>query len=164
MRALVISDIHANLPALEAVLAVAPQYDAVWNLGDIVGYGPNPNELVDLARKLGGIVVRGNHDRACSGIMPNCKLRDFSRFAAEAVHWTQGVLTEENKEWISKLRQGPVWPIRRKVQCVHGAPEHEDEYIFSEKTLWLLCMKVGRGLHSAVIRTTRLAGHCIGTN
>jgi predicted phosphodiesterase len=69
MRALVISDIHANFPALEAALAAAPQYDALWNLGDIVGYGPNPNEVVDLAKMLGGIVVRGNHDRACSGIM-----------------------------------------------------------------------------------------------
>jgi predicted phosphodiesterase len=67
MRALVISDIHANLPALEAVLAAAPEHDVVWNLGDVVGYGANPNEVVDLARKLGGIVVRGNHDRVCCG-------------------------------------------------------------------------------------------------
>ena len=78
MRALIISDIHSSLEALEAVLAVAPQYDAVWNLGDIVGYGPNPNEVVDLARKLGGIVVRGNHDRACSGIMHFSEFRNLS--------------------------------------------------------------------------------------
>jgi predicted phosphodiesterase len=67
IRALILSDIHANLPALEAVLAAAPQHDVVWNLGDIVGYGANPNEVVELARKLDGIAVRGNHDRACSG-------------------------------------------------------------------------------------------------
>jgi len=57
MRALVISDIHANLQALEAVLAAAPQHDVVWNLGDVVGYGANPNEVVDLASKLNGIVA-----------------------------------------------------------------------------------------------------------
>lgn len=67
MRALVISDIHLNLQALEAVLAAAPKHDEVWNLGDIVGYGANPNDLVDVARKLGWSVVRGNHDRVCSG-------------------------------------------------------------------------------------------------
>ncbi len=136
MRALVISDIHANLPALEAVLAGAPEYDVVWNLGDIVGYGASPNEVIHRAKRLGGIVVRGNHDRACGGIMPYSKLRDFSRLAAEAIHWTQGVLTEENKEWLSKLRRGPVWPVLRKVQCVHGAPWDEDEYLFFSEYAW----------------------------
>jgi predicted phosphodiesterase len=66
VRALVISDIHSNLPALEAVLAAAPQYDVAWNLGDIVNYGANPDEVVHLARQLGRTVIRGNHDRACS--------------------------------------------------------------------------------------------------
>jgi predicted phosphodiesterase len=130
MRALVISDIHANLQALEAVLAVAPPYDAVWNLGDLVGCGPNPNEVVDLARKLGGIVVRGNHDRACSGIMHFSEFRDLSLPAADAAHWTLGVLTMENTQWLAQLRRGPAWPILRKVQCVHGAPRNEDEYLF----------------------------------
>ena len=136
MRALVISDIHSNLQALEAVLAAAPPYDAVWNLGDVVGYGANPNEAVDLARRLGGIVVRGNHDRACSGIMHFGKFRDFSSLAASAVRWTQGVLTKENSEWLAKLRRGPVWAIPRKVQCVHGAPKDEDEYIVLEDDAW----------------------------
>lgn len=136
MRALVISDIHSNLQALEAVLAAAPEHDVVWNLGDIVGYGANPNEVVELARSLGGIVVRGNHDRACGGIMAFSELRDFSSLAASAVRWTQGVLTEENTEWLAKLPRGPVWPIRRKVQCVHGAPYDEDEYIFLKEDAW----------------------------
>jgi predicted phosphodiesterase len=136
MRALIISDIHANLQALEAVLAVAPQYDAVWNLGDIVGYGPNPNEVVDLARKLGGIAVRGNHDRACSRIMHFSEFRDLSLPAADAAHWTLGVLTEENTQWLAQLRRGPVWPILRKVQCVHGAPRNEDEYLFFKEDAW----------------------------
>ena len=136
MRALLISDIHANLPALEAVLAAAPPYDAVWNLGDVVGYGASPNEVVVLARRLGGIVVRGNHDRACSGIMPFSQFRDFSSLAASAVCWTQGVLTNENTEWLATLRRGPVWAIPRKVQCVHGAPNDEDEYVFLEGDAW----------------------------
>lgn len=63
MRALIISDIHANLPALEEVLANAPHYDVVWNLGDIVGYGAYPNEVVERVRSLGGVVLCGNHDR-----------------------------------------------------------------------------------------------------
>ena len=130
LRSLVISDIHANLPALHAVLAAAPKHDIVWNLGDIVGYGANPNEVVDLARRLGGIVVRGNHDRACSEIMHFSEFREFSSVAADAVHWTKGVLTKANKEWLAKLRRGPIWPILRKVQCVHGAPQNENEYIF----------------------------------
>ena len=124
VRALVISDIHANLPALEAVLAAAPQYDVVWNLGDIVGYGANPNEVVDLSRTLGGIIVRGNHDRACSGTIP-----DFNPLAAYAARWTQKVLTEENKLWLSKLRRGGLRPLGSRVLCVHGMPKYEDEYL-----------------------------------
>ncbi len=68
-RALVILDIHANLPALEAVLATAPPHDVAWNLGDVAGYGANPNEVIERVRNLGGIVVRGNHDRAAAGTM-----------------------------------------------------------------------------------------------
>ena len=66
MRALVLSDIHANLEALDAVIAASPAHDVVWNLGDIVGYGANPNEVIDRARALGSVFVRGNHDRVCS--------------------------------------------------------------------------------------------------
>jgi predicted phosphodiesterase len=99
MRALVISDIHANLPALEAVLAAAPQYDVVWNLGDTVGYGANPNEVVEIAMKLPGIAVRGNHDRACSGIFNYGEYLDFNPTARYAIGWTQKALRNENAEW-----------------------------------------------------------------
>ncbi len=124
-----ISDIHANLPALEAVLAAAPQYDAVWNLGDIVGYGANPNEVVELARSLGGIVVRGNHDRACSGNLRYGEFFDFSQHARYSISWTRKALREENTKWLSRLARGPVRPLGRKVACVHGSPQDEDEYI-----------------------------------
>ena len=62
MRALIISDIHSNLEALDAVLAAAPAYDVVWNLGDTVGYAANPNEVIEKVGKLKGTVIRGNHD------------------------------------------------------------------------------------------------------
>jgi diadenosine tetraphosphatase ApaH/serine/threonine PP2A family protein phosphatase len=130
MRALVISDIHANLPALEAVLAAAPQHDVVWNLGDVVGYDANPNEVVDLARDLGGIVVRGNHDRACSGTMHFSEYRELSQLASYTADWTQRALTKQNREWLSRLPQGPLKPIPRKVLCAHGSPWNEDAYTF----------------------------------
>lgn len=132
MRALVISDIHANLPALEAVLAAAPQYDVVWNLGDIVGYGANPNEVVEIVMKLTGIVVRGNHDRACSDPFRFSLHHRMNPRAAAAAGWTQRVLTDENMEWLSGLPRGPVKPLRRNLICVHGSTCDEDEYISGE--------------------------------
>ena len=65
MRALVVSDVHGNLQALQAVLSAAGCFDELWNLGDIVGYGANPNEVIDTIRPLARINVRGNHDRVC---------------------------------------------------------------------------------------------------
>ena len=64
MRIAVLSDIHANLPALEAVLEALGRVDAIWNLGDVVGYGPHPDEVVARLRELGAVGVRGNHDAA----------------------------------------------------------------------------------------------------
>ena len=129
MRALIISDIHANLPALEAVLAAAPQYDVVWNLGDTVGYGANPNEVVEMVMKLSGIAVRGNHDRACSGNFKYGEYLDFNPTARYAIGWTQKVLCKENTEWLSRLPRGPLRPLGQKVVCVHGSPRDEDEYM-----------------------------------
>lgn len=136
MRALVISDIHSNLPALQAVLAAAPEYDVVWNLGDVVGYGANPNEVVELARKLGGIMVRGNHDRACCGNLKYGKYLDFNPTARYAVDWTRKNLRKESTEWLSRLPRGPVKPLGRKVACVHGSPRDEDEYTVLRHREW----------------------------
>jgi diadenosine tetraphosphatase ApaH/serine/threonine PP2A family protein phosphatase len=134
MRALVISDIHANLQALEAVLAAAPAHDVVWNLGDVVGYGANPNEAIDGVRALGGLLVRGNHDRACSGLMG---IEDFSENAARAVRWTRKVLSEKRRQWLRELAAGPVTPEgSAEVSCVHGSPLDEDEYLFSVNDAW----------------------------
>ena len=131
MRALVISDIHANLQALEAVLAAAPRHDAVWNLGDLVDYGANPNEVVELCRKLGGVAIRGNHELAvCDPFRFSLHYR-MSSIAGAAAKWTQEVLTEENTDWLSGLRPGPVKPLRRNLVCVH-APQYEDASISNE--------------------------------
>jgi diadenosine tetraphosphatase ApaH/serine/threonine PP2A family protein phosphatase len=133
MRALLLSDIHANLEALEAVLAAAPPYDVVWNLGDVVGYGANPNEVIDAARKLGSVFVRGNHDRACCGLGG---IEEFNPIAQRAARWTECVLTGEHRDWLRQLAVGPVMPDGPQVSCVHGSPIDEDEYIVTVRDAW----------------------------
>ncbi|HEY6252990.1 MAG TPA: metallophosphoesterase family protein, partial [Candidatus Angelobacter sp.] len=108
MRILVLSDIHANLEALEACLAVAPAHDRVFNLGDIVGYGASPNEVVSRSQQLGNIFVRGNHDKACAGLI---SLEGFNPIAGLAVIWTQQQLTPENLELLRGLPSGPISPL-----------------------------------------------------
>jgi predicted phosphodiesterase len=129
VRILLLSDIHANLEALEAALAAAPAFDAVVNLGDIVGYGASPNEVAERARALGKVFVRGNHDKAATGVM---NLDDFNPMAAAAAIWTRNQLTPENLDWLRGLPQGPVLlPDFPQVQLVHGSPNDEDEYVVS---------------------------------
>jgi predicted phosphodiesterase len=129
VRILLLSDIHSNLEALEACLAAAPAYDIVVNLGDIVGYCASPNEVIERSRELGKVFVRGNHDKAASGLMD---LKDFNPVAALAAEWTREQLSPSNLEWLRALPQGPV-----KVegvgdtQFVHGSPIDEDEYVVS---------------------------------
>jgi diadenosine tetraphosphatase ApaH/serine/threonine PP2A family protein phosphatase len=129
VRILILSDIHANLEALDACLGVAPSFDAVVNLGDIVGYGASPNEVTARARGLGKTFVRGNHDKAATGVM---ELDDFNPMAAAAAIWTRGELSPENLEWLRALPHGPVLlPDFPEVQLVHGSPTDEDEYVVS---------------------------------
>ena len=129
MRILVLSDIHANLEALDASLAAAPSFDAVVNLGDIVGYGASPNEVTDRSRDLGKTFVRGNHDKAATGLID---LDDFNPMAAAAALWTRNDLTPENLDWLRALPHGPVAvPDFPEVQLVHGSPNDEDEYVVS---------------------------------
>lgn len=125
VRILIISDIHANLEALRACLEAAPAFDRVFNLGDLVGYGANPNEVVEQARFLGNIFVRGNHDKACSGVS---NLDGFNPMAGLAAVWTQKALSPENLHFLRHLPQGPVFPLEQ-VECVHGSARDEDEYI-----------------------------------
>ena len=127
MRVLLISDIHSNLEALEACLAVAPEHDVVVNLGDIVGYGASPNQVIERSRELGKVFVRGNHDKAVCGLMD---LKDFNPVAALAAEWTRSQLTPENLEWLRALPQGPVQVDELGgLQFVHGSPLDEDDYL-----------------------------------
>jgi len=129
VRILLLSDIHANLEALDAALAAAPSFDVVANLGDIVGYGASPNEVATRSRELGKIFVRGNHDKAATGVMD---LDDFNPLAAAAAIWTRDNLTPENFEWLRSLPHGPVsLPDFTEAQLVHGSPNDEDEYVVS---------------------------------
>ena len=129
MRYLIISDIHSNLEALQTALAAAPQHDYVLNLGDVVGYGASPNEVVDAVRDLHGPIVRGNHDKACAGIGDTF---GFNAVADRAVSWTAETLTPGNRQWVRDLQRGPVEiPEYEFGQCVHGSPVDEDDYLLS---------------------------------
>jgi len=129
VRLLLFSDIHSNLEALEACLDAAPAYDRVANLGDVVGYGGSPNQTVELLRAMEPINVRGNHDRACSGVTG---AEGFNAVAAEAARWTRHELSDRNLDWLAALPEGPVcdpeWP---QLQLVHGSPLDEDVYLAS---------------------------------
>jgi predicted phosphodiesterase len=134
MRALVLSDIHGSLEALKAVLAAAEPYDVLWNLGDVVGYGGSPNEVVDLVRTRAQVNVRGNHDRVCCGLSSAV---GFNPVARAAAMWTKDELTAENLEWLKAMPQGPVTPEGQSVAtCVHGSPLHEDQYILNMRDAW----------------------------
>jgi predicted phosphodiesterase len=127
VRVLLLSDIHSNLEALEACLAVAPPRDLVINLGDIVGYGASPNQVIQQSRSLGNVFVRGNHDKAASGAMD---LREFNPIAGLAALWTRDQLTPENLQWLLSLPRGPIEMIELPgIQFVHGSPMDEDEYV-----------------------------------
>ncbi len=133
MRALLLSDIHSNIDALEAVLDAAPAYDVVWNMGDVVGYGASPNEVVECVRSLGDIFVRGNHDRACGGLI---HAEEFNPTALFAVRWTQQELSADNMDWMRRMPRGPIHPQGLHVNCVHGSLLHEDQYVVSMSEAW----------------------------
>ena len=114
------------------MLAAAGKFDQLWNLGDVVGYGANPNEVVGLMRTLAQVNVRGNHDRVCCGLTSS---QGFNPVAAAAAAWTQRVLTPENLQWLHEMPQGPVKGNGRAM-CAHGSPLHEDEYIVSMRDAW----------------------------
>jgi predicted phosphodiesterase len=128
MRVLLISDIHANLIALERVLQLAPKHDVVWCLGDVVGYGPAPNECIERLRALDPVCLAGNHDWAVLDKLP---LGEFNPDARQAVLWTRSILTAENRAWLEELAARPV-AHEKMITLVHGSPRHPIwEYIFS---------------------------------
>ncbi len=127
MRFLVVSDVHANRTALEAVLAAAEgRWERCLCLGDLVGYGPDPNEVVARVRGLVITAIRGNHDKAVCGLTP---LEDFNPMARTAVEWTQSQLDPENMQYLRTLPAGPMQV--NGVALVHGAVDDEDEYVYA---------------------------------
>lgn len=127
MRYLVVSDIHANLTALEASLAAAEgRWDRVVCLGDLVGYGPDPNEVTERIRALGAKTIRGNHDKASCGI---ADAEDFNPVAKKAAVWTREQLKPENLTYLQQLPQGPL--DVDGISLIHGALRDEDEYVFA---------------------------------
>ncbi len=119
MTILVVSDIHANMIALEAVIADATSHTSVssmWVLGDTVGYGAQPNECIERVRVEGALVVAGNHDHAAIG---KIDVTAFNEYAAEASIWTSKVLQEENKKYIASM---PLIATQYDCTLAHGTP------------------------------------------
>jgi diadenosine tetraphosphatase ApaH/serine/threonine PP2A family protein phosphatase len=113
---LIISDIHANRPALEAVLKDAGSFDKIWCLGDMVGYGPDPNECVARLQDFDHICLAGNHDWAALGRL---NLENFNIDARMASAWTQQELTPATREYLEAL---PTRIGQRDFTLVHGSP------------------------------------------
>lgn len=134
MRILVLSDIHANLAALEAVLADAQplNWEAVWCLGDTVGYGPEPNECIARLRQLKPRAVVGNHDWAVIGLMD---AEDFNHEARHSVLWTRDRLSAESLAWLRDLPKDPI--VEGNFTLTHGSP-HDPvwEYILYPSTAY----------------------------
>ena len=127
MRFLVLSDIHANSTALEASLAaVTGRWERIACLGDIVDYGPDPNEVTERVKALDPLIIRGNHDKAVAGLL---NLDVFNPIAQIAAKWTREYLRPEHLEYIAQLPQGPL--SIDGLTMVHGAFEDEDEYVFA---------------------------------
>jgi predicted phosphodiesterase len=126
VRYLILSDLHANRQALEAVLADArdKRYDACACCGDIVGYGADPVWALDWVRENVPAVVRGNHDKACAGLED---LEWFNPAARKSALWTASQLNAERIEWLRHLPQGPVQ--LDGFDLIHGSPVDEDEYV-----------------------------------
>lgn len=131
MRYLIISDIHSNLEALEAVLraSAARKCDGVIVLGDLVGYGADPNGVVDRIRGLKPIAtVRGNHDKVAAGLE---NAEDFNPMAKAAAAWTQTALSDQTLEFLKAMPAGPLL-VNDLVEICHGSPLDEDLYVVAD--------------------------------
>lgn len=128
MRYAIVSDVHGNLESLErALTAIAPD-DTLVSLGDVVGYGPNPNECVAKLRERCGHAVLGNHDLAA---IENFGVESFNAAARAAITWTQGVLDEPSRVWLNSLPYELRFP---EFLLVHGAPVRYFDYILDKDT------------------------------
>lgn len=131
MRTLILSDLHANAEALRSVMSRVrrKKFDAVACLGDFVGYGAQPNQVIDAMRTLRRpkLYIRGNHDRVAAGLDDG---KAFNQAARDAAIWTRDHLSAPNRRF---LRELPIGPLRQDgLLLCHGSPHDEDEYVFSE--------------------------------
>jgi diadenosine tetraphosphatase ApaH/serine/threonine PP2A family protein phosphatase len=159
MRYLVISDIHANLEAYETVMAEAGRlgYDKVLLLGDLVGYGADPNAICDRVRALKPeALIRGNHDKVGSGIESP---EGFNAVARNAIRWTYDQLTAENREWLAALPAGPL-VVEEMIEICHGTPFDEDAYVFDDLDA-LRAMHAARRPLCLFGHTHVQVGHCL---
>lgn len=150
MRYLVLSDIHANLEALDACLAEASAqgYDETLVLGDLVGYGADPDAVIDRVLALRpAAIVRGNHDKVASGLE---RPEGFNAVARRAAEWTLETLTPAHRTWLAALPAGPR-TVDDLVEICHGSPFDEDTYVFDDAD-------AARGLHVSA-RPLCLFGH-----
>ncbi len=131
MRFLILSDIHSNWEALHAVLAHVrrKRWDRVLFLGDAVGYGASPNQVLNWLRSVQAEaqLVRGNHDRVCAGLTSG---EYFNRYALEAAEWTHSHLEPRNLELLQTLPTGPI-DVTDEIGMCHGSTVDEDAYVFS---------------------------------
>jgi diadenosine tetraphosphatase ApaH/serine/threonine PP2A family protein phosphatase len=127
MRYAIISDVHSNLESLNAMLEMLESDDGLLCLGDIVGYGPNPNECVALIRQRVTEAVLGNHDVAATD---NFGVEYFNPVARNAIEWTQRAISKESVDWLNTLS----YEIRApEYLMVHGAPKNYFEYILDKR-------------------------------
>jgi len=125
VRCLILSDLHANWEALQAVLEdAAGRYDRILCCGDLVGYGADPNAIVEWCRARVHTVIRGNHDKAVASLEG---LEWFNPAAQAATVWTHHQLTGENRAYLAALPRGPL--TVDGIALAHGAPADEDEYL-----------------------------------
>ena len=146
MRVAVVSDIHANLVALDAVLAAIGSVDAVWQLGDVVGYGPDPDGVVERLAAIGAIGVAGNHDLAALG---GTEIDWFNPDAKAAMEWTRGRIDDGTRSWLKAL---PTTRNEAGMTLVHGSPRDPVwEYVTS--------IPVARANLAVLTTTIGLHGH-----
>jgi len=131
MRYMIFTDIHGNYEACAAVLKAVhkKRIDSYIFLGDLVGYGASPNEVVQEVRSLKPLsILRGNHDKAVTGLD---SVQTFNPIAAAAIFWTKKVLSKKNLDYLRQLERGPMI-VGENIMICHGAPFDEDYYIFGE--------------------------------
>lgn len=125
MPYLILSDLHANQEALDAVLEDARgRYDRILCLGDLVGYGADPNAIAEWARNRTAAAIRGNHDKACVGLDP---IEGYNPAARASAIWTSASLSPENRDYLTMLPRGPL--RYEGFDLVHGSPLDEDDYL-----------------------------------